>query len=51
MSFESDGLTTVVDHDSLSHLDGLQLDAWRGGFLFPGTPMRRIAAAVGTFSE
>lgn len=25
--FESDGLTIVVDHESLSHLDGLQLDA------------------------
>lgn len=53
--FESDGLTIVVDHESLPHLDGLELDAQPelGGvrFLFQNPRANHSCGCGRTFSE
>ncbi|MBI4280140.1 MAG: iron-sulfur cluster assembly accessory protein [Armatimonadetes bacterium] len=53
--FETEGLTIVVDHDSLSHLNGLQLDVRQefGGvkFLFRNPRAKHSCGCGHTFSE
>lgn len=53
--FESDGLRIVVDHESLPHLDGLQLDAQPefGGvrFVFRNPRASHSCGCGRTFSE
>ena len=52
---ESEGLTVVVDHESLPHLDGLQLDVRQefGGlrFLFRNPRATHTCGCGHTFSE
>jgi len=53
--FESEGLTILVDHEGLPHLDGLQLDARQefGGvkFLFRNPRAKHSCGCGHTFSE